>query len=69
MRPEKIDVWEGQHGLGGQFQNLIFSCKSDLTIIFRALNNLRNKSYINLYKSCKGCKNQSLESLVVALLT
>jgi hypothetical protein len=47
----------GQHGLGGQIQNLIFSCKSGLTIIFGVLNDLRNKSYINLYKSYEGCKN------------
>jgi hypothetical protein len=57
MKAIKIDVWGGQHGLGGQLWNLIFSCKSGLTIIFRMFNNLGNKSYINPCKSYEGCKN------------
>jgi hypothetical protein len=58
MKAVKIDVWGGQHGLGGRLGNLIFSCKSGSTTIFRMLNNLGNKSYINPCKSYEGCKNQ-----------
>jgi hypothetical protein len=58
MKAEKIDLWVGEHGLGGQLQNLIFSCKSGSTILFRAVNNLGIKSYINPCKSYEGCKNQ-----------
>lgn len=71
MKAVKISVWGrgGQHDLGGELFNLIFFCKSGSTILFRAFNNLKIESCINPSKCYEGCKNQSWEGEVVALLT
>ncbi|KAG1767384.1 hypothetical protein EDD22DRAFT_844519 [Suillus occidentalis] len=59
MKAVKINLWGrgGQHDLGGQLFNLIFFRKSGSTILFRAFNNLKIESYINLSKCYEGCKD------------
>ncbi|KAG1733684.1 hypothetical protein EDD22DRAFT_852586 [Suillus occidentalis] len=59
MKAVKINLWGrgGQYDLGGQLFNLIFFRKSGSTILFRAFNNLKIESYINLSKCYEGCKD------------
>jgi hypothetical protein len=61
-------VGRGGEGDPPYLRNMISPGKSGLSIVFRGLNNLENKSYISPCKSYEGCKTQCAEGGSMALV-